>query len=380
MKLGSRRTFVGATMVAVACLIGAARMSAQAPPAQGADAPIMSEQAFKNILVLKGIPVDTFLDAMGMFANAMGNDCTFCHSPTAALDRAGFAVQTPRMARARQMIAMMNSINMNFFKGERRVTCFTCHGGNQSPRSDPNLALQYAAPVEDPNVRDFPTDQKLVAKDIFDKYIKAVGGADKIAQLKSFTGKGTYEGFDTLKKVPVEIYAKAPNQFTTVVHMDTGVSTRTFDGRTGWMAGPDTAVPLLTLTSGNLDRARLEALVAFPTSLPSAYSQWRVGRAVLNDEEVAVLQATENGQAVLNLYFAESGLLVRLVRWDPTPVGMVPTQIDYSDFRDVAGVKLPFHKTVSQTYMRMDVELSEIRPNVAIDAALFTRPKAVPRG
>ncbi len=380
MQLGSRRTFLGATMVAVACLIGAARIGAQAPPAQGPDTPIMSDQAFKTILVLKGIPVDTFLDAMGMFANAMGNDCTFCHSPTAALDRAGFAVQTPRMARARQMIAMMNNINMNFFKGERRVTCFTCHGGNQSPRSDPNLALQYATPIEDPNVRDFPTDAKLVARDILDKYIKAVGGADKIAQLKSYTGKGTYEGFDTLKKVPVEIYAKAPNQYTTVVHMDGGASTRTFDGRTGWMAGPDTPVPLVTLTSGNLDRARLEALVAFPTSLPQAYSEWRVGRAVLNDEEDFVLQASEGGQPVLNLYFAPSGLLVRLVRWTPTPVGMVPTQIDYSDFRDVAGVKIPFHRQVSQTYMRMDVELSEIRPNAAIDAALFARPRAVPRG
>ena len=80
----------------------------------------MSDQAFKNIQALKGIPVDTFFDAMGMFANAMGNDCTFCHSPTAALDRAAFAVQTPRMARARQMIAMMNTINKNFF-GERRA-------------------------------------------------------------------------------------------------------------------------------------------------------------------------------------------------------------------------------------------------------------------
>jgi hypothetical protein len=121
------------------------------------------------------------------------------------------------MARARQMIAMMNTINKNFFKGETRVTCFTCHGGNQSPRSDPNLALQYATPVEDPNVRDFPTDSGIVAKEVLDKYIKAVGGADRVAQLETYTGKGTYEGFDTMKKVPAEIHAKAPNQYTTVV-------------------------------------------------------------------------------------------------------------------------------------------------------------------
>ena len=205
MQLGSRRTFLGATAVAAMCLLGAVGVKAQA--GQAADGVVMSDQAFKNIMTLKGIPVDTFLDAMGMFANAMGNDCTFCHSPKAALDRAEFAVQTPRMARARQMIAMMNTINMNFFQGRQRVTCFTCHGGNQSPRNDPNLALQYATPVEDPNVRDFTADPKIVAKDVLDKYIKAVGGADRIAKLTSFTAKGTYEGFDTLKKVPIEIYA-----------------------------------------------------------------------------------------------------------------------------------------------------------------------------
>jgi hypothetical protein len=361
------------------CLITAARLGAQAAPA-ATDGPILTEQAFKNIQTLKGIPVDTFLDAMGMFANAMGNDCTFCHSPKAALDRAEFATQTPRMARARQMIAMMNTINKNFFKGENRVTCFTCHGGNQSPRSDPNLALQYATPVEDPNVRDFTADTRIVPKDVFDKYISAVGGADRIARLTSYSAKGTYEGFDTLKKVPIEIYAKAPNMFQSLVHMDDGISTRTFDGKQGWIAGPDSAVPLVTLTSGNLDRARLEALVAFPTGIPQAYSQWRTGRAVLNDEEDIVLQASENGVPVLNLYFAPSGLLVRLVRWTPTPVGMVPTQIDYSDFREVAGVKIPFKKTVSQTYMRMDVELTDVQPNTALDSARFNRPAPFRKG
>src|SRR5262245_46649237 len=72
-----------------------------------------TEQVFKSVKVLTGIPLDTFFDTMGMFANAMGNDCTFCHSSKAALDRAAFAEQTPRIVRARQMIAMMNAINMN---------------------------------------------------------------------------------------------------------------------------------------------------------------------------------------------------------------------------------------------------------------------------
>jgi hypothetical protein len=101
---------------------------------------------------------------------------------------------------------------------------------------------------------------------------------------------------------------------------------------------------------------------------------------VLNDQEVMVVQGIDDDrQPIANLYFAESGLLVRLVRWTLTPVGFVPTQIDYSDFRDVAGVKVPFHRTVSQTYMQMNVELSDVQPNVALDAAKFARPAPVPR-
>src|SRR6188508_3211109 len=127
------RTFRCAASLAAVCLLAAATLRAQ----NAAPAPQITDNVFKNVQLLKGIPVDTFFDAMGMFANAMGNDCTFCHVPQAALDRAKFAEVTPRMQRARQMIAMMQTINKNFFGGAPRVTCFTCHHGNQSPRSDP---------------------------------------------------------------------------------------------------------------------------------------------------------------------------------------------------------------------------------------------------
>ena len=372
------RLFAGAAAVAVTCLVTVSALSAQAPGA--GDRPIVTQDVFKSVTVLRDIPVDTFFDAMGMFANAMGNDCTFCHVPQAALDRAKFADVTPRMQRARQMIGMMQTINKNFFGGAPRVTCFTCHHGNQSPRSDPNIALQYSTPEEDPNARDFTTDTTLSADKIFESYLQAVGG-NNLAKLTSFAAKGTYAGFDTLfEKVPVDIFAKAPNLYTTIVQMTAGNSVRVFNGTNGWMAGPDTAIPLVTLTAGNLDRARLEALVAFPAGIPKAYPHWRVGRAVLNDEEVTVVQGIDDDrQPIANLYFAPSGLLVRAVRWTLTPVGFVPTQIDYSDFRDVAGVKVPFKRVVSQTFMQMTVELTDVQPNAAVAATNFARPQPVAR-
>jgi hypothetical protein len=82
-------------------------------------------------------------------------------------------------------------------------------------------------------------------------------------------------------------------------------------------------------------------------------------------------------QALANFYFDDAGLLVRMVRWTRTPVGFIPTQVDYSDYRDVAGVKFPFKRTVTQTYMQMTIELSEVQPNVTIQATRFAQPAPV---
>ncbi|MBI4886780.1 MAG: photosynthetic reaction center cytochrome c subunit [Acidobacteria bacterium] len=381
MNVGSRRALFGAAVIGAVCLWGAAlgaSQAAPAAPAQTAGVP-MSEQVFKNIQMLRGIPVDTFFDAMGMFANAMGNDCTFCHVSKAYFDKAMFAEQTPRMQRARGMIAMMNTINKQYFAGQPRVTCYTCHAGSQSPRSDPDFMTQYGTPIEDPNIRDFPTDRRIVADQVFDKYFQALGGVDRLAKFTSFTGKGTYAGFDTsFDKVPVEVYGQAPGKTSMVVHLEIGASTKTYDGTNAWLAGPDTPMPLMTLTEGNLDRFRLEGMVAFPSAaLKQAFAQWRGGRTAIDDKEVIVLQGSADGQPVANLYFDESGLLVRLIRWTRTPVGFVPTEIDYSNFRDVSGVKVPFNRRVRQTYMEMTLELSDVQANTRIDASRFAKPAPV---
>jgi len=373
------RAFCGAVVIAFVCLAGVTLAQGQAAPAQPAAAApgvVLSQDAFKSVQVLKDIPVDTFFESMGMFASSMGNDCTFCHVKAAYFDRAKFAEQTPKIVRARGMIAMMNTINKAYFAGENRVTCFTCHRGSNSPVREPDLSIQYGVTPEDPNVIDFVEYAQMSSDMLFDKYLKAIGGVDKLNAIKSFTAKGTYEGFDTaFAKIPVEVYARAPNQRTMVVKMGGGESYRVFDGRNGWMAGPDTPVPILQLTAGNLERARLEAMLQFPGNIKGMFPKWKVGRTAIDGNEVWIVQGGNGTETPLtNLYFAQDGTLVRLVRWTITPVGRVPTQIDYKDYRDVAGVKMPFSWTVSQTYMQMSINLTDIQPNATVDAAKFNKP------
>ena len=75
------------------------------------------------------------------------------------------------------------------------------------------------------------------------------------------------------------------------------------------------------------------------------------------------------------MYFdEETGLLTRLVRSTPSPVGRLPIRIDYSDYRDVAGLKMPFKWTTTWLDGRSNFELSEVQLNVAIDDVVFAKP------
>jgi len=352
--------------------------SATAQTAQG-QSPQMSEQVFKNVQVLRGIPVDQFMDTMGMFAASLGYDCASCHDQEISSNREAFAVPTQAIQRARQMILMMNALNRANFGGEQHVTCFTCHRGNYRPETIPNLALQYGELTDDPNAMIIFPDRHGSADPIFQKYIQALGGVERLARISSFVARGTYTGFTTSGAgIPVEIFAKAPGQRTQIIHMPEGDSVKSYDGHDCWVAEKWRPLPLMPLTGGNLDGARLEAVMSFPAQIQKAFSQWQVTTTTIDDRKIEVLQGINTGQLPVNFYFDESGLLVRLVRWNKVAVGTIPTQIDYSDYREVAGVMMPFRILVTWTDGQDTFELSEIQPNVLIDAGKFGTPAPFP--
>jgi photosynthetic reaction center cytochrome c subunit len=358
-----------------ACLIVLAAAGAQAQPGQK---PAMAEQAFKNVRVLKGIPVDQFMATMGFFSASLGETCTDCHSAESGGNWDKYADDNPRKETARRMIGIMNAINKTYFGGRREITCYSCHRGVERPDVTPNLADLYGPPPsKEPDELREPISKALSADQILDKYIQAVGGSDRLAKLTSFTAKGIYQGYQD-EKYPVELFAKAPNQISTVIHTSAGNSTTTFDGRAGWIAGPATERPvaLLELTGGDLVGAKLDAAVWFPAQIKSLLTQWRAATsATIDGRDVQMIQGTGDGRYPVNLYFdSKSGLLARVVRYTDSPVGLNPTQVDYADYRDVGGVRMPHRVTVTWLDGKSTMELSEIQPNLSIDAAKFARP------
>ena len=93
-----------------------------------------------------------------------------------------------------------------------------------------------------------------------------------------------------------------------------------------------------------------------------------------------VVQGSNPGGAFATFYFnAESGLLARVMRYTDSFVGRFPTQIDFSDYREVSGVKMPFKWTVIWLDGQQNFELADIKLNVPIDEAKFAKPDARPR-
>ncbi|HLK51538.1 MAG TPA: photosynthetic reaction center cytochrome c subunit family protein [Bryobacteraceae bacterium] len=344
---------------------------------------LMAEDVFSNIQVLKGIPVNQFMETMGMFAASLALNCSDCHSAEALSDWSRYSDDVPRKRTARRMILMVNAINKANFGGRNVVTCYTCHHNSVVPRAIPSLAEQYAAPpppdANDVEVIPGAPAPGPSADQILDRYIQAAGGADKLAALTSYTAKGTYQGFDTdTVPVPVELYAKAPSLRSLVVHLSAGDSFTTFDGRAGWYAGNERALKVLQLPAGpDLDSLKLDADLSFPGRIRQALSDLRAGfpPAAIDDRDVFAVQGMTASKTRVKLFFdQQSGLLVRSVRFIPTPVGTVPVQVDYGDYRDVAGVKLPYQWTMTWTNGRSVAKFTQLETNVPIDNARFAPP------
>jgi photosynthetic reaction center cytochrome c subunit len=381
----------------VVWLLGSAFAPPQTTP-PGADG--TSDRVFKNVQVMKGIPVDDFMGTMGIMCAALGFDCSDCHNG-AGTEKVDWAADTPKKVRARKMVQMMTAINRDNFSGRQMVTCWSCHHGRDHPATTPTLEYMYgpASQEMDDVLTQMPGQPE--ADTIIDKYLQAIGGTERLAALKSYAAKGVSVGFGGFGGGGrVRIFAKFPDLRATAIDFpespDRGISVRSYNGREGWFVTPLTVLGEYQLTGSELDGAKLDAQLAFPGQIKQVLTNLRVSMpatisdlpgpssqaskdvsmvAVGQDRLVNVVQGTGPRGTLATLYFdKESALLLRVVRYGKSPIGRVPTQVDYADYRDVDGVKMPFRMIFAWTGGRDAIQLSEVQTNVPIDADKFGRP------
>jgi len=341
---------------------------------------MMVEDVFKNVQALKGITVDEFMGTMGLMSASLGLCCNDCHPGAGTTAVKWESDANPRKVRAREMVFMVQSINRDHFSGQQDVTCWTCHRLRLDPVQTPRLDQFYSEAITElddavPSAAGVPSPTQ-----VLDKYLAAIGGADKAAAVKSITATGKVEAFGSFGGGGnFEYFAEAPNKRAMLSHLPDGESVRTFDGKNGWFAIPLAVVPKYPLSGGELDGARLDGALAFPAQLTRALTNLRVGpRTDIDGKDVFLLQGNGERGAFVSLYFDQtSGLLVRSIRYTPSKIGKVPTQVDYGDYRDVGGYKYPYQQTFTWLDGRDTFTFSDVKFNVPIDAAKFGEPTLV---
>ena len=329
-----------------------------------------AEQQFKNIQALQGTPADQFMPAMQFISASLGVECDFCHVP----GKFDSDDKGPKQI-ARKMIVMTLAINKDSFNGRHEVTCYSCHRGANDPVGTPPVETADAKP-ERSEPAAAPPGAAPTVDQILDKYVAALGGAEAIGKISSRIEKGSIDagGHET----PIEVFAKAPNKRMSVMHASGGDSITTFDGTAGWLGNTGRAPR--DMVGSEIDAARLDADFHFATDVKEIFSQFRAGRPdrpdMVGDRKVYTVVGVRQGQPPVRLYFDQSsGLLLRLARYAETPIGRNPTQIDYADYREVDGVKVPFRWTLARTGGHFTIQIKEVQQNVPIDDAKFAKPE-----
>src|SRR6202050_2677207 len=130
----------------------------------------------------------------------------------------------------------------------------------------------------------------------------------------------------------------------------------------------------------DLDGASMDADLHFAAHLREMFSEVQVqGTEKVGDHDAYLVIGQRDGKTALWLDFDEqSGLLLRLVRYGETPLGRMPTQIDYEDYRDAGGVKIPFRWTLARPAGRFTIQMSEVKENVRVEDTKFGKPPAPP--
>lgn len=369
-------------------------MSAQGPgrgpEAQAAPTGPLAPEKYKNIQVLTNVPADQIEATMRYVSAAVGQSCAGCHVQDASGVFAYEKDDRRTKQTARNMMKMVLGINGSNYG--LQVECATCHAGLQRPAG--LQMAQMMTPEEiakanaeagrgpgGPEGRGFPggrggsgrgAQPPAPAVDtVLGKYFDAIGGRAAAEQVGSLTRSGTLT--NRAGEAMAFTIEEKGHKFRETEQSKSGARVRAYDGAAGWMqAGGKT----MDLSGFLLDQALRLNDLGRVAQLSAKYPTLQAsGRPFQINGKPAVTLMGRAGNVTEQFYFdSDSGLLVRRLVMTRTVLGSLREQFDYSDYRAVGGVKIPFGIT-RQTWDAFDtLKISEAKANGAVDDARFARP------
>lgn len=340
-----------------------AALAFKSPQADAQTQTVTAGQKFKNIKVLTDMPADQMGQVMNMMSASLGFNCAGCH---AAGDKDFDKDTNEHKISARKMLEMTFALNKQFFEGKPEISCNTCHNGRERPMAVPNLTP--AAPVERPKQ---PAVKPLV-DDILAKYAASLGTKESLAKVTSRQIKANRIETDGKTIEPEEIWQKGGKYRSELKYGDY-IVTEVFDGKDAWKRGGSEAI---ILKASEIEQIKRDAMLFANPDLKSIYAklEYRFMDRI-DGRDVYIVQATTADNLRERLCFdVATGALVRRVASSMTVLGQFQYQVDYSDFRDFGGVKLPATTRFAVPNISWVRKITEVK-NVDIDDSKFAQPK-----
>ena len=326
-------------------------------------------QKFKNIKILNDMPADQMGKVMNMMAASLGVNCAFCHgSNDGGFEKEGFEHKDI----ARQMLKMTFEMNKNYFEGRPGVGCNTCHQGRAHPPS--NIVLKPVAVEE----RLIQPEKKPSVEEILAKYETALGGKNNLAKIKSRQIKSRRIEPDEQTFEEEEILQKDSKMLVETIYPSKEygdyASVEIYDGSKVFKLGNGEKVKLKTDEAEQIKR---EAQLFANPHIQEIYAKTDFGFVEkIAGRKVYFISATTMENQRERLYFdAATGLLVRRIASTPTILGNFQYQVDYADYKDFGGVKLPTTTRFAVPNISWTRKILEVKINAAIDDAKFNAAK-----
>ena len=222
------------------------------------------------------------------------------------------------------------------------------------------------------------------ADEIIEKHLAATGGRAALGKLTSRVLSGTITISTPAGEFsgPIEVTNQAPNKSRTLINLDlsgVGVGKITidqrFDGVTGYAI--DTLQGNRDITGDQLEIMRSGV---FPTPLlnykENGITAELTGKEKINDRDVyAILLKLKTGPPITQYFDATTySLLRQVVKANIPPLGEFEQTTDFSDEREVDGVKVSHKLTATSAAQNFTVTIDKVQHNGTIDAALFSKP------
>lgn len=337
-------------------------------------------QTGKNIQVLKGLPESQLFLVMNFVATSLGVQCNFCHvqqgkDPTTGTTKWLWeSDDKPQKQTARRMMQMVLSIKANNkvdFR-ENEVTCYTCHRGQRKPIGLPAMPLARSG-HEGPDDAALSAGTSLPSLDqIFTKYVEAVGGS-AATNTTTLVLKGRREASQN-RSWPNDITVASPDKFLLVTTTPTGTIRQILNGDKGWAIN---GANVRTLSASDaLDATRRGNELFTVVKVKLSESMRLSGIQKVGEREAYVAENATDAKTERFYFDTQTGLLLRKITLNKTMLMPFPEQVDFEDYREVDGVKMPFTIRYSaiDTFDSWVRTFTEIKRNVPVEDTLFVVP------